>query len=126
MCRLMLHCVLFIGTQELLDGILARRVNLQYKIFINLLQAFHVVVSDSGLPNVKQLPDTTSHCLTKSLCNNFSVGLRIRFELTVYSREVRSERQIINIHAFTMPHTAARSSVRMGQKIMTNKVAEFF
>ena len=63
------------GTQELLDRILARRVNLQYKI--DLLQFFYVVVSDSGLHNAKQLPDTTSHCLTKSLCNNFSVGLRI-------------------------------------------------
>ena len=66
------------GTQELLDRVLARRVNLQYKIFIiDLLQAFYVVVSDSGLHNAKQLPDTSSHCLTKSLCNNFSVGLRI-------------------------------------------------
>ena len=27
---------------------------------------------------------------------------------------------------FTMPHTAAHSSVKMGQKTMTNKVAEFF
>ena len=65
------------GTQELLDRILARRVNLQYKIFIDLLHAFYAVVSDSGLHNAKQLPDTTSHCLTKSLCNNFSVGLQI-------------------------------------------------
>ena len=65
------------GTQELLDRILARRVDFQYKIFIDLLQAFHVVLSDSGPHNVKQLPDTTSHCLIKSLCNNFSVGLRI-------------------------------------------------
>ena len=65
------------GTQELLDRILARRVNLQYEIFIDLLQAFHVVLSDSGLRNVKQFPGTTSHCLTKLLCNNFSVGRRI-------------------------------------------------
>ena len=34
------------GAQELLDRILARRVNMQYKISIDLLQAFHVIVSD--------------------------------------------------------------------------------
>ena len=58
------------GTQELLDRILARRVNWRYKIVTDISQAFHVFVSDSGLHNVKKLLDAIA--MTKSLRNDFS------------------------------------------------------